>query len=166
MKKKPTPLQPPTKKLLYELRKPDRCDEQIRIGRNRWNTLGISFRVSKNKNSGIMSALRGEKEICIDAGARAGNQTKTGRGKRCTKHGRSACPPGQRRRLRARRSHVCHHRLTPSTAARPSSFRSVPSGLPRTIAKIQKKAAVQARRRKAMERRDDSRRTAIRPPME
>lgn len=94
-------------------------------------------------------------------------KTKNGRERKAVQNADGARgSSGQRRRLRALRSQVCHHRQTPSTAARPSSFRSVPSGLPRTIAKIQKKAAVHARRRKAMERRDDSRRTAIRPPTE
>lgn len=68
--------------------------------------------------------------------------------------------------FRALRSHICHHRQTPSTAARPSSLRSVPSGLPSTMAKIQKKAAVHTRRRNAMERSDESKRTAIKPKME
>jgi hypothetical protein len=39
-------------------------------------------------------------------------------------------------------SHFCHQTLTPRTAARPSSLRSVPSGFPRITANTQNKAAV------------------------
>lgn len=63
--------------------------------------------------------------------------------------------------MRALQSHVRHHLQTPRTAARPSSLRSVPSGFPRTMAKTQKNAAVQANRRMTMPNNGDRRRTAI-----
>lgn len=68
--------------------------------------------------------------------------------------------------FRAFANHVCHHLQTPKTAARPSSLRSVPSGLPITTAKTQKKAAVQAKRRMAILRKGEKRSTAIDAPME
>lgn len=68
--------------------------------------------------------------------------------------------------FRAFPSQVCHHLQTPRTAARPSSLRSVPSGFPMTIAKTQKKAAVQAKRRMAILRKGEIRRTTIDAPME
>lgn len=66
--------------------------------------------------------------------------------------------------FRAFASHVRHHLQTPRTAARPSSLRSVPSGLPMTMEKIQKKAAVQAKRRMAMLRNGERIRMHIEAP--
>lgn len=66
--------------------------------------------------------------------------------------------------FRALPSHVCHHLQTPRTAARPSSFRSVPSGLPMTMVKTQKNAAVHANSRMAMLKNGESIRTRIDMP--
>lgn len=63
--------------------------------------------------------------------------------------------------FRALQSHDRHHLQTPRTAVRPSSFRSVPSGLPKTIEKTQKKAAVHAKSRITMLSSGDSTRTNI-----
>ena len=66
--------------------------------------------------------------------------------------------------FRALPSHVCHHLQTPRTAARPSSLRSVPSGLPMTMAKTQKNAAVHANSKIAMLKKGDSVNTKIDMP--
>lgn len=66
--------------------------------------------------------------------------------------------------FRALPSQVRHHLQTPRTAVRPSSLRSVPSGLPMTTEKTQKEAAVQAKRRIAMLRNGERIRTPIEVP--
>jgi len=72
----------------------------------------------------------------------------------------------QRDFLRALPNHICHHRQTPRTAARPSSLRSVPSGLPSTMANTQKDAAIHTVRSSTRDKSDDSRSTVIKPPTE
>jgi hypothetical protein len=63
--------------------------------------------------------------------------------------------------LRALQSHVRHHLQTPRTAVRPSSLRSVPSGLPRIMEKTQKNAAIHARRTIAILKKGDRTKTTI-----
>lgn len=62
-------------------------------------------------------------------------------------------------------SHVCHHLQTPRTAARPSSLRSVPSGLPMTMVNTQKNAAVHANSNMAILKKGDSVSTRMDMPM-